>query len=206
MNNYIKNLKEIFNNRYDSQSTPWSHDESLDYASLLAFNKLKNTLKNKKIYILDIGCGNGRHSKYFDNLNYTGIDLVYNDNWNILKNNTKINFIETPFLEFNDKDNHKYDLILDNGCFHHQIPLDFSSYLKKVRNLMNNSHSIYSLVVWNEQFCEYNVDYEGRYHHFFSSQEISSLLFENYLKVIDIKIIRAKNNIMQLHIMSHIME
>ncbi|KAB8037677.1 methyltransferase domain-containing protein [Silvanigrella paludirubra] len=206
MNNYTEKLKEIFTNRYNSQHTPWTHDESLDYTTVFAFNKLTNNLKNKNINILDIGCGNGRHAKYFNNLNYTGIDLVYNDNWSILSKNKKINFIMTSFLEFNAKDNYKYDLILDNGCLHHQSPLYFNNYLKKVRNLMNDKHSIYSLVVWNEQFCEYNIDHEGRYHHFFSSQEISSLLFENFLKVIDIKNIKAKNDIMQLHIMSQIME
>jgi hypothetical protein len=111
----------------------------------------------------------------------------------------------TSFLEFNEKNNYKYDLILDNGCFHHQSSLYFSSYLNKVRELMNDKHSIYSLVVWNEQFCTNNIDHEGRYHHFFLVQEILALLSESFLKVIDIKNIKAKNDIMQLHIMSQIM-
>ena len=40
MINYTEKLKEIFTNRYHCQHTPWSFDDSLDYTTVFAFNKL----------------------------------------------------------------------------------------------------------------------------------------------------------------------
>ncbi len=86
---------------------------------------------------LDIGCGNGRNTKYLSKcgFNATGIDISSESiNWareNIAEHKN-INFFNSSLFDFNCDDS-CYDLIIDSGCFHHIKPHRREEYLTKIQ-------------------------------------------------------------------------
>ncbi len=89
---------------------------------------------------LDIGCGNGRNTKYLSKcgFNATGIDIsVESINWareNIAEYKN-ISFFNSSLFNFKCDDN-CYDLIIDSGCFHHIKPHRREEYLTKIQKAL----------------------------------------------------------------------
>lgn len=87
---------------------------------------------------LDIGCGNGRNTKYLSKcgFNATGIDISAESiEW--AKENTKcidnLAFYSTSSFDFDCADG-SFDLIIDSGCFHHIKPHRREEYLTKIQS------------------------------------------------------------------------
>ncbi len=89
---------------------------------------------------LDIGCGNGRNTKYLSKLgfNATGIDISSESiNW---ANETaaeydNINFENKSLFDF-CADSNSFDLVIDSGCFHHIKPHQREKYLTKIQDYL----------------------------------------------------------------------
>lgn len=105
-----------------------------------------NFNKNKKITILDVGCGKGQYSvyfkNYFENLTYFGFDTKISPDWQSLKNK-KVNFF---VYNIGENRNHKIkkiikrvDLIFSVSVFEH-IKNDLKSYIHLIKNYPTAKH------------------------------------------------------------------
>jgi SAM-dependent methyltransferase len=105
-----------------------------------------NFNKNKKISILDVGCGKGQYSiyfkNYFKNLTYYGFDNKINTEWKLLKNK-KIKFFLYNIGETKNnsikKKIRKVDLIFSISVFEH-IKNDLESYIQLTKNYPTAKH------------------------------------------------------------------
>ena len=117
-----------------------------DYFTLKFLNN--NFNRNKKINILEIGCGEGHYSqyfkKYFRSVNYLGIDVAKNTKWKYFSQKNFV-FCEYELGENNDKlrniISNKPDFIFSTSVLQH-IKNDVSALLelekishKKTKNL-----------------------------------------------------------------------
>ena len=107
----------------------------------------KNYKKNDNLKVLDIGCGDGRFyevlQKYFDNINYLGIDARPYDKWNTLKSDKvsfkSINLNKTDFNFLNDYKH--FDLIFSQSALEHiKNDLDVLKTLSQKYSSARNLH------------------------------------------------------------------
>lgn len=184
-------IKEAFTKHYEEGSDVWSNDASLVDATKIAFDTAFKRL-NRRLHLLDIGCGNGRHLMSLPNLaSYTGIDLFHHENWESYYGTKpfEVKFIQDDFLAWAMRQTQKFDLIVDNGCFHHQHPDEHFDYLQQISECLQ-SDGLFSVVVWGEVFREGNIDDYGRYHCYFSPESIVQLIESTPLEVL--RVIESK--------------
>ncbi len=151
-----KTLKNYyFENNLKNLKLFWDNDNLLNFSpmriatdSFLVDYLLKNFSKNKKINILDLGCGNGMYAKQIRNLGfdikYIGVDVKYNINWNNIEGDNL--FIEDNLTEnynqiFNKiKKQYSIDLVLSHSFFEHisndnEIFLSISDIFNEINHL-----------------------------------------------------------------------
>lgn len=158
-------LQESFQSLYLDNKDEWSKDKAM-------FNQLQSIItpdeNENKLSILDIGCGiETDYYNYFKNHQYLGIDIVSNNN---IPNTS---FINTSFLEYSL--DQEFDLVLDNGCLHHQPEKMMKAYLEKV-NFALNDNGLYSCCVWREPFSRNDVKDERDNHYFENADQFNDLL------------------------------
>ena len=107
----------------------------------------------KKLNILDIGCGIGSNAmltRRFPQISYTGIDIsstAINNAYNNFFNsdptsiNARIKFIESDTLEFLHHNEMKFDLIIDRASLQHHSYFEFETSTKSFFRLINRSLS-----------------------------------------------------------------
>ena len=154
--NKSKNESLMWNKFYeiDPRKMEWGYE--IPDTTLRKITKVVlNIIKKDQIDVLDVGCGNGRNSKIFDNVsdqkfNYLGIDFSskaisfckkeYSGNDNkkfLVKDITKV-----------FKDNNKYfDLIIDFGCFHSIKPEKRGIYIQNISRI-TKKNGFLIMVVW----------------------------------------------------------
>lgn len=165
---YQQLLANAFALHYAQKTDEWSRDHTLEQAGLAAINEAVARFGHK-VSVFDIGCGNGRIVRQISNsiTSYLGIDLNTHSDWSSIIGKVKIaNFIQGNILECYEHLTTSFDVILDHGCFHHQHPDDWHSYLSLIRKLARPGGML-SLVVWAESIVEGNVDKYGRFHWYF---------------------------------------
>lgn len=170
---YLKVLKCAFNKHYSEQSDVWTNDPEMRSFPALIQGLLK---LNPACRVLDIGCGAGKDVEYFARLfaSVTGLDLYAHDYWQIVsQRHSNARFHRSDFLSYSCDE--KYDLIVDNGCFHHQHPEHQSAYLKKIASLMNKN-GYFALSTFKSRDIEARVDANGRLHKYFSDGDLQNIL------------------------------
>lgn len=119
----MRNLKVFYKAKFDKygptlRGVGWSEKYRSKKRYMLLSNFLKHKRKNKKISILDVGCGYGELTKHLPkniNYNYTGIDIVKSMIDYAKKKNTNKNL--KFYLADVTKINKKYDFVICNGIF-----------------------------------------------------------------------------------------
>jgi SAM-dependent methyltransferase len=109
--------------------------------------------KERKLNILDIGCGVGSNAmltRRFPHINYTGVDIsstaIINASNNFFDSdstslNTRIKFIESDTLEFLHRNEIKFDLIIDRASLQHHSYFEFETSARSFFRLINSSLS-----------------------------------------------------------------
>lgn len=149
MNNWQKNIKKVKiffrssqNKGFSVFAAPW-----ITLAAGVELQKLCiEGVICKKMSALDIGCSIGTEGMFLakQGLKVTGIDFISEniETAKILSKNlgTEINFIHGDFLEMPiNKLKNSFDIIIDQGCFHH-IPIKKRDiYAKKVFDLLSEN-------------------------------------------------------------------
>ena len=149
---------------------------------------LKENFNQKKINILDLGCGKGKYSKMIQNLgyeiNYLGADSIKRDIWEKFEN-TNINFIQTSFGNNNEEQLKlikskikNVNLILSQSCLEH-IKYDISA-LKEVNSLFPNAQHLHFVPAVNSFF---NYFTHGYRRYTYSSLKNLSHLFNKEINI-----------------------
>jgi EEF1A lysine methyltransferase 2 len=195
---YNKKMVDVYFGHYANQSDEWSSDESLSDCTQTAKGFYFELHLSHPNCVLDIGCGNMRHSIQFCESDYVGIDLVEPKiRFGIGQNSCK--FILGNILQSMDAElSKKFDLVIDNGCFHHQHEELFGDYVEKVDSLMAPG-ALFSLVVWSALPKQGGVDKFGRKHHHFSKNQIVEIFSNSSLNLLNFMDAKAKNGNMQGH-------
>ncbi len=179
---YNNTLKSAFTQHYSEHSDDWTDDIQMRVIPALIQGQLKLPFATR---VLDIGCGAGRDALYFAKMfqSVLGIDLCVHEAWSEISDYfANIEFLDTDFLSFYSLK--LFDLILDNGCFHHQDPTVYADYLKRAAALLS-TEGIMVLSTFKDQKSEMRVDDNGRLHKYFSDDELYDLLEEAGLLVFD---------------------
>ena len=170
---YLTVLANAFGKHYRESTDEWSRDQEM--RSFPAFIqgqlKLPGTAR-----ALDIGCGAGADVEYFSQIygHVVGVDFYPHDDWTtISRRQSNIQFVCCGFLEYSCESS--FDLVFDNGCFHHQHPEHYKIYLDKVGSIMNVNCCFVLSTFKNPEIREY-VDQNGRLHRYFTDGELREIL------------------------------
>ncbi len=166
-------LRRAFEEHYEEESDVWSDDLAMRAFPSVVQGFLKLPFKTR---VLDVGCGNGEDLEYFAKVfsNAVGVDLVEHQNWKALTEGYQnISFHESPFLGLENPG--EFDLILDNGCFHHQHPDDYMPYLEKIKISLDRLGWLV-ISTFKSKFQTELIDSKGRLHRYFSDSELENLL------------------------------
>lgn len=171
---YRHRLPEIFKARYSNNNDEWTDDISMRALPYLVQGKLQ---LGRNISLLDIGCGKGNdiavYSSFYDKT--TGIDIVSHDAW--VKIEPKNIFFICDYFQEHIFDE-KYDLIIDNGCMHHQTLEEMGEYLDKIKAILKKSGNLVISSFYSKEGGSI-MDDERRLHHYFTDKYLSGLLNEH---------------------------
>ncbi|MDX1902329.1 MAG: class I SAM-dependent methyltransferase [Gammaproteobacteria bacterium] len=190
---YKKILTSAFKSHYLESSDEWTNDPELRSIPSLIQGFLK--IHQHPLNILDLGCGTGNDCEYFARLGNTvlGVDLYPHDYWDTVQSR----YHATRFIcdEFSQTSfNTTFDIILDNGCFHHQHPNTYEKYLQKIHTLLN-SHGHFVLSTFKAHHNRMKTDPKGRLHKYFNDDEINDLLTRSRFTIVhQIDIYRINKN------------
>lgn len=152
---------------------------------------------------LDIGCGNGRNSRYLASQGFwvTGIDFSEQSiRWakSLTAKEENINFQCTSMLEYT-ADANSFDFILDSGCFHHIKPHRREQYLSGILNCLKED-GYFLMTCFNPDgganISDYDVyrDYSMHGGLGFSEYKIKKIL-SNYFDIVDFRKMKETDNI-----------
>jgi SAM-dependent methyltransferase len=132
---------------------------------------------------LDVGCGAGCDVEFFSHIYryVVGVDFYEHERWKIIgaeKNN--VEFHCTAFLDY--EENSTFDLVLDNGCFHHQHPQEQAPYLIKISEVTTPG-GWFVMSTFKSFDPREAVDVNGRIHRWFSDDELTELINDAGFKI-----------------------
>lgn len=212
------NLLEEIKNSYNKISDNFNITRKYSWEEFNEFKKYFSKIKNKKIKILDIGCGNGRLINFLDELNlnyeYFGIDNSVEQIKNAKKNfiNKKnINFLEADILNipFN---NNEFDFIFCIAIFHHLPSIENkNNALRETRRVLKNGGLIF-MTNWNLFQKKYLVNtlrhfkhnfipwknnngevLANRYYYAFTKKELENIFEKNNFEILENNFSESKN-------------
>ncbi len=189
----MRNLKVFYKAKFDEygptfRGSGWSENSKSKKRYKILINILKFKKMNRKISILDVGCGYGELTKYLPkniNYNYTGIDIVKSmiDYANKKNANKNMRF----YLRDITKINKKYDFIICNGIFtlkNNLTDLKMKNFvLKCINSFYKCSNIAFAFNIMSE-----DVDFKSKilfypkikmFIDFFNKKKISKLVIDN---------------------------
>ena len=190
----LKSRKEILS--LDEKTELAKREVKTIFFLLKNFYNYEIALENKKMKVLDLGCGGGLISEGLSKIgaNVTGIDFI-KENIDIAKihaqkNNLNINYQTLDFE--NEKINSKFDIIVIFEVLEHLT--DWKSFIKKIQsNLKSNGVLIISTINKNliskflaidlaENFLQWIPLNTHNYHKFIRPEELDFFLKQNNFK------------------------
>ena len=153
---------------------------------------------------LDIGCGNGRNSRYLATQGFqvTGIDISEQSiSWAkelTSENMNNIKFQCASMLEY-AVDAGSFDFILDSGCFHHIKPHRREQYINRILNCLKDD-GYFLMTCFNlnggANISDYDVyrDYSMHGGLGFSEYKIKSILGK-YFDIVDFRKMKETDSI-----------
>jgi SAM-dependent methyltransferase len=192
--------KRYFEQAYRTGEHGWPTTEPSDFV-VKVFKKIKP--KSSETRVLDIGCGEGRHTLLAARYGFRAVGLDYE----LLAIRRALKFakdagLATGFvffvgdvfkLPFHEK---SFDLLIDFGCLHHVKKKDFSKYLESILAQLKPG-GYYVLSCFSTQFKHHPGEkrtkdwlvHRGHYDRFFRKQDFK-VLFGRYFDQIDYNVER----------------
>lgn len=167
---------------------------------IVDFNKMLP--KNKKLNILDLGCGTGRHTKYFGkNKNFEMFAFDSSEKaLEILKKEyvgTNLNIIKGFFDKLPFKNNF-FDVIISTKTLHHGSLVEIQKFISEITRVLKPRGFLLIVILSDKDFrVKTGEKYKGEIntrincdnlpdadipHHFFSNEEINTC-FSDYVVV-----------------------
>jgi len=180
---YLGVLVAAYGRQYGEATDEWTGDLSMRCVPALVQGRLKLPPSARA---LDVGCGTGRDVEYLAGVlgSVTGIDVIGHEAWDriVADFGPAAAFERTDLLSY-DSDS-RYDLVLDNGCFHHQHEHHWSPYLRRVAALTDPA-GWFVLSTFKSPSIERYVDANGRMHTYFADDELHMMLAGAGFDVVD---------------------
>jgi len=170
---YLTVLSSAYRKQYDEVSDEWTNDPQMRTFPALIQGMLKLPPTARA---LDVGCGSGRDAEYFGGIyaSVTGLDIYRHAYWDeVTSRLPNVRFQCVDLLSYAGGET--YDVILDNGCFHHQHPEHHVMYLRKVRSLLDPS-GCFAISTFKNPSVSELIDQNGRLHLYFTDASLHELL------------------------------
>lgn len=192
---------EWWNDFYSNRTRPVPFFKDIPDEDLVSFCRLNLFHKGKA---LDIGCGNGRNTRYLSKQGFdaTGIDISSESiewaNQIVCGDKYAPRFKAKSLFEFEAEDQ-SFDLILDSGCFHHIKPHQRERYLKRIEELLKDD-GYYLMTCFNldggANITDYDVyrDYSMHGGLGFSEYKIKTIL-NSYFDIREFRKMKETNNV-----------
>lgn len=188
--------RDFFKKSYSEGFTPWSEAKRVDALTVEFISLIKRELPSG--IVLDIGCGEGRIAHSFARAGFDafGIDYVVEAAKKAAKGARKerlgssCSFLIGDVLTWPFK-SEKFDIAVDNGCFHHVIKGDWKRYLTGLLRIMK-PRGFYMLTVFTHEDIHANqgkrnwIWHRGHYDHFFTVKELE-MIFGRYFEFVRIE-------------------
>lgn len=184
---YLGVLRRAFDRHYGERSDVWTQDPAMRAfpPQIHAQVGLSSSAR-----VLDVGCGAGPDVEYFAGVcaRVEGIDLHPHAAWaGIAAAHPNVRFRCVDLLGLAEDE--RFDLVFDNGCFHHQHPDHYPAYLARVGALLAPGGH-YVLSTFKNPAVTARVDDHGRLHRYFSDEELADVLAEAGLAVVHTQVVR----------------
>lgn len=131
---YRNVLNTSFVHRYGNGEDEWSWDIGMAKAARVFLEHLGDRSDQ---LILDVGVGRGRDASELIQAGHrvTGLDIVENSSWPLLRKRwgERLELVPCALQDWQPTLLRQFDAALDNGCFHHQHPDEWQSYLGDMR-------------------------------------------------------------------------
>ena len=188
-----KRDNEWWNDFYSDRSKPIPFFKDIPDEELISYCKNGIFTKGRA---LDIGCGNGRNSRYLASQGFhvSGIDFSEDSiNWaqNLMDGyKDRLEFLCVSLFQY-AADVNSFDLILDSGCFHHIKPHRREQYLTRILNYLKDD-GYFLMTCFNldggANISDYDVyrDYSMHGGLGFSEDKIKYIL-SSYFDIIDFR-------------------
>jgi SAM-dependent methyltransferase len=157
--------------------------------------------RGKSGRMLDIGCGEGRHTRLFARLGFQAVGMDYEPvaiqralaigrRESASKSRPRYIVGDVFALPFPEE---SFDVVVDYGCFHHVVRADTSRYMKGVASLLKE-RGYYFLTCFSTKFKHFPgerrsrkfIVHRGHYDRFFEKRDFQ-LLFGRLFEILDIE-------------------
>jgi cyclopropane fatty-acyl-phospholipid synthase-like methyltransferase len=179
---YLGVIRDAFARHYGECSDVWTADRTMREFPALVHERLGLPWVSR---VLDVGCGAGLDVAYFAKVcaAVVGIDLHPHPDWDAIRERAgNVRFEPVDLLGYDPGE--RYDLVFDNGCFHHQHPAHYGAYLARVTRLLAPDGR-YVLSTFKNPDLPRRVDAYGRLHRYFADAELHAVLQGAGLHVAD---------------------
>lgn len=182
---YLAVLRSAFDGHYAEASDVWTADQEMRAFPAVVLGYRGRQSSPAALRVLDVGCGAGRDVEYFARscASVVGLDLHPHAEWSaVAGRRPNAAFVETDLVGYTTAPG-GFDLVFDNGCFHHQHPTQYGAYLAQV-NRMLASNGWYVLSTFKNDALKERLDDRGRLHRYFTDSELHAVLAESSLVVL----------------------
>jgi cyclopropane fatty-acyl-phospholipid synthase-like methyltransferase len=172
---YGELMSDAFHERYETGRDSWTAEEAMT----TPVRVLKAELPAG--HVLDVGAGKGRDVECLLAAGYrvTGLDLHEPVEWSALRSAwaDRVTLARSSLLAWTGT---PVDAVLDNGCFHHQHPDDYATYLAKVHACLAPGGvlviSVFTPYRKERRHGYYTQIDAGRLNRYFTQRELATML------------------------------